>query len=102
MENFVQIKRKYLIFREDAKSLADAVYKKNKENRLRIVFLDFSCVDFMSRSFIDEFLNSAGELEKIGIEIRPIRLKSVLRKFIAYVKKAKYRIRTNLLKYDNG
>ena len=96
MKNYIQIKKKYLFFREDAKNLLDSIYKKEKEGGLKIIFLDFSCVDFMSRSFIDEFLNILNELRKEGIEVKITCLKTDLLGFISRVKKTKIRIRNIL------
>ena len=96
MKNYIQIKKKYLFFREDAKNLLDSIYKKEKEGGLKIIFLDFSCVDFMSRSFIDEFLNILNELRKEGIEVKITCLKTDFLGFISRVKKTKIRIRNIL------
>lgn len=96
MKNYIQVKKKYLFFREDAKNLIKSIYKKNKENKPKIILLDFSCVDFMSRSFIDEFLNILGELRREGIEVRITSLRAGLRDFISRVKKTKNRIQNIL------
>lgn len=89
MKDFIQIEKKYLFFREDAKNLAEYIYKKNRENKSKIIFLDFSRVDFMSRSFADEFLNILSELKMKGIEVKLVYLKTVLKNFIFHVKKIK-------------
>lgn len=96
MKNYIQIKRRYLFFREDAKNLGEYIYRKNKGNESRIIFLDFSCVDFMSRSFIDEFLNVLNELKMKGIKVRLTHLKSDLMEFISHVKKTKNIIQNTL------
>ena len=97
MKNYIQVKKKYLFFREDAKNLLKSIYKKIKENKLKVISLDFSCVDFMSRSFIDEFLNILNELKREGVEVRIICLKAVLKDFTSRVKKTRDRIQNMLL-----
>lgn len=96
MENYVQIKKRHLLFREDARNLAESIYKKAAENKAGVIFLDFSCVDFMSRGFVDELLNVLDELKKNNIEVKPIYLKTVLRGFLSLVKKKKNKIQRAL------
>ncbi|MFH1462353.1 MAG: hypothetical protein ABIG08_01465 [bacterium] len=100
MENYIEIKKKYLVFREDAKNLTQIIQKKVKDNNLKNIVIDFSRVVFMSRSFIDEFLNSRDELSKKSIKIQPVNLKADLQKFISRVKETKNRIRETLLQKD--
>lgn len=96
MKNYIQIEKRYLFFREDARNLAKYIYKKNKENKIKIVFLDFSRVDFMSRSFADEFLNVLNELKIKDIKVRTLCLKTNLKNFISRVKKTKNKIQDAL------
>lgn len=98
METYIQIKKKYLIFRDDANNLVQLVRKKLKKDSSKTIFFDFSYVDFISRSFIDEFLNNVNELKKNGIKLRVIHLKPALREFIAQVEKTKSKIQAELLK----
>ncbi len=92
----LKIKKKYLFFREDAKTLAESIWKKNEKDKLKNVFFNFSNIEFMSRSFIDEFLNKIEELEGKGIKVQLIHLKSPLNNFINYIKKTKNKIRKAL------
>lgn len=96
MKNYFQVKKKGLLFRDDAQNLAEFIYKKNKRSKGKIIFLDFFYVDFMSRSFIDEFLNVLNELKIKGIEVRIVRLKADFKEFISHVKKTKNKIRDTL------
>lgn len=56
MRKLIKIRKKYLIFREQAQNIKRAVLKKLKERDVSLVFLDFSQVHFVSRSFADELL----------------------------------------------
>lgn len=85
MKNEILIQKKYLIFREEAKKL---VFKIKKINQKK-VFLNFSKVNFMSRSFVDELLNQLKESKK---EIIFKELKPSLSKFISKIKKTKSKI----------
>jgi anti-anti-sigma regulatory factor len=96
MEDYIQIKKKYLFFREDAKNLTKSIIKKSKKNKLKNIFLDFSSVDFMSRSFVDEFLNSIQELNRKNIKTQSIHLRPDLHKFINCVAATKSKIQTQL------
>ena len=97
MENYIQIKKKELFFREEANRLAESIYKKIKRDKLKNIFLDFSNVEFMSRSFVDEFLNKIEELERESIKIQLIHLKPCLNEFINHVRKTKSKIQKALI-----
>ncbi len=90
MKNSIPVKKKRLIFREDAKKLVQFAHQK-------VVYLDFSNVDFFSRSFVDEFLNCISELERAGVKVHFLNLRPALREFIVRVKKMKSKIRKTLL-----
>lgn len=96
MKNFIQIKKKRLIFRHQARELTQIIHQKIKTKNLKAVNLDFSGVDFISRSFVDEFLNGLNELEKKGAKVKFFNLRPVLQKFIVRVKKVKNKIRKTL------
>ena len=93
----LKIKKKHLFFREEAEKLAESIYKKIKRDKLKNISLEFSDVDFMSRSFVDEFLNKIEGLERKNIKIQFIHLKPSLNEFINYVKKTKSKIRKTLI-----
>jgi len=94
MENYIQIPQKYLIFRDDANRLTEFISKKFRGKEPKMVLLDFSYVDFMSRSFIDEFLNNVNVLDKDGgIKIKLVGLKPNILDFISRVKGIKNKIR---------
>lgn len=96
MGNYPQIKKKYLLFREDAKNLAELIHKKNKVNKLSVILLDFSHVNFMSRSFIDEFINILNQLSGEGIKVKITHLNPLLNYFVSRVKKTKNKIQSIL------
>ncbi|NCO24942.1 DUF4325 domain-containing protein [Candidatus Parcubacteria bacterium] len=81
MKNFIPIKKRFLIFRDEAKEIEKMSKKISRDN----VYLDFSNVDFLSRSFADELLNIIKE--KKGIKI--VNLKPHLEKFFNIVTKTK-------------
>ena len=80
MKNEILIQKKYLIFREEAKKLVLKIKKTNQKK----VFLNFSKVIFMSRSFVDELLNQLRESKK---EVIFKELKPSLSEFISKIKK---------------
>ena len=88
MKSFIQIKKEFLILREDAKKLAQKAKRKN----IKTIFFDFSRVRIMSRGFVDEFLNEISKLKEKGIKVRLWQINSDLRKFISKVKKTKKEI----------
>lgn len=83
------IEKKYLIFRDEANHLRDAVKKKKD----RVVYLDFSRVRFFSRSFADEFLNMILESVKKRKAIKIINIKPDLEKFLLQIKEIKEKIK---------
>lgn len=96
MENQIKIKKKYLVFRDDARKIMPSTPKRFPRNGLKSAIFDFSQADFFSRSFADEFLNRTGELEKTGVKIKIRNLKPNLRQFIAAVKETKNKIKKTL------
>jgi len=92
MENKILIKKKYLIFREDAKRIARRIKKDNSKK----ILVDFSKVVFMSRSFVDELLN---QVENQSKEIKFLNLTPSLNKFIPKVKQTKNKIQ-KILSYS--
>ena len=85
MRNKIFVKKKYLVFREDARKLA----RKISKGSAREIFIDFSRVVFASRSFIDELLT---QIEKQKKDIKFLGLNSALSKFIPKIKKTKSEI----------
>ena len=89
MENKVFIKKKYLIFREDAKKLTRDIAKKNNKE----IVIDFSEVVFMSRSFVDKLL---AQIEKQKKDIKFSKLDSSSLKFISKIKQTRAKIQKTL------
>jgi len=85
MENKILIKKKCLIFREDAKRIARRI----KKDKCKKILVDFSKVVFMSRSFIDELLN---QVENQNKEVKFLNLTPSLNKFIPKVRQTKNKI----------
>lgn len=92
------VKKRYLVFREDIKYLLDIVQKKIKKEKVKTLYLDFSEVNFLSRSFIDEFLNMIEDFKKKKLIIKIVNLKPQLEKFLRQVKKRKEKIRKEINK----
>jgi anti-anti-sigma regulatory factor len=81
MKNLILIKKRFLIFRDEAKRIARIAKKRPKQN----ICFDFSKVDFISRSFADELLNIIASKNKIKI----VNLKPHLKKFLNKIEKTK-------------
>lgn len=92
MKNIFRIKEQYLIFRDQAKYLKNSLFKKMKESRNKKIFLDFSRVIFMSRSFADELLNLVENFALENKKIKLINLPLAVEKLLNVVKKTKKRI----------
>jgi len=91
MKNLVPIKKRFLIFRDEAKEIEKMTKKRSRDN----VYLDFSNVDFLSRSFADELLNIIEEKRRIKI----VNLKPRLEKFFKIVTKTKQKTKKALEKW---
>jgi anti-anti-sigma regulatory factor len=81
MKNFIPIKKRFLIFRDEAKEIEKMGKKISRDN----LYLDFSNVDFLSRSFVDELLNIIEGKKRIKI----VNLKPHLKKIFKIVKRTK-------------
>jgi len=79
----VKIKKNFLIFREDARKIEKISQEKLK--KFNSIYFDFSNVEFISRSFLDELLNIMAKEKRIKI----LNLQSNLKKFFNKVKKTK-------------
>ena len=88
MKNLVPIKKRFLIFRDEAKKISKRVPSQD-------VYLDFSKVDFISRSFADELLNIIEEKRRIKI----VNLKPRLEKFFEIVKTTKQKAKKTIEKW---
>jgi anti-anti-sigma regulatory factor len=91
MRNFIPIKKRFLIFRDEAKEIEKMTKKRSRDN----VYLDFSNVDFLSRSFADELLNIIEEKRRIKI----VNLKPHLEKFFKIVTKTKEKTKKSIEKW---
>ena len=83
----VNIQKKYLFFREDARAILKNI--KRHKGVLKTVYLDFSQVHFMSRSFADELLNMVKNLQNEGTKLEFQNLDPELKKMIGYIHKTK-------------
>lgn len=72
------------------------VKKKASQNKFNKIIIDFAQVDFISRSFIDEWLNTIEELKAKGLNVRIINLKIELAKFVEKIKETKQKIRQEI------
>lgn len=91
MKNFIQIKKRFLTFRDEAKEIEKMSKKISRDN----VYLDFSNVDFISRSFADELLNIIEKTKRIKIA----NLNPDLKKFLQIVKKTKEKTKKKIEKW---
>ena len=91
MKNFIPIKKRFLIFRDEAKEIEKMSKKISRDN----VYLDFSNVDFLSRSFADELLNIIEEKKRIKI----VNLKPHLEKFFKIITRTKEKTKKAIEKW---
>lgn len=84
------------MFRENAQYLKDIIRKQVKNDKIKILDLDFSGVRFFSRSFIDEFLNILEDFKKNKLTVKIVNLKPKLEKFLWQIKKRKEKIRKEM------
>ncbi len=87
----INIKKKYLFFRSDARAIFRNISKRKVIPKN--ISLDFSGVRFLSRSFIDEFLNIIDNLGKEMVVVKVVNLNPKLRRMVNQVRKTKSEIR---------
>ena len=89
MKNLMKVSKKYLIFRNQAKD----IFREIKKLKASQVFLDFSKVKFISRSFADEFLRNAENLERKNKKIEILNENLFISRLFALVKKKRNEIK---------
>lgn len=95
-EHLITIKKKYLIFREDARKISAIIQNKSKKEKNKTFCLDFSKTSFFSRSFIDEFLNIVKDFKEKKLIIKTINLKPQLERFLKRVEEKKQKIKKEI------
>ena len=93
MKKIIKIQKKYLVFREEAKKLKKILNQELKKSDAKSIFLDFDNVNFISRSFTDQFLELLVSYKAKHINIKLINLKPSIEKIIKLVKKRKEKIK---------
>jgi len=83
----IELTKKALVFRDDARKLIKLLKKNLKKSKM--IYLDLSKVEFLSRSFIDELLNFLKKEKKVKVIIR----NTSLRRFFNKVKGTKTKIK---------
>jgi|FaiFalDrversion2_1042247.scaffolds.fasta_scaffold14499_1 hypothetical protein len=83
----IELTKKALVFRDDARELIKLLKKNLKKSK--IIYLDLSKVEFLSRSFIDELLNFLTKEKKVKVIIS----NTSLREFFNKVKGTKTNIK---------
>jgi anti-anti-sigma regulatory factor len=83
----IELTKKALVFRDDARELIKLLKKNLKKSKM--IYLDLSKVEFLSRSFIDELLNFLTKEKKVKVIIR----NTSLRRFFNKVKGTKTKIK---------
>lgn len=94
MTLIINIQKKYLIFRREAETILKEALKKKKTPQN--VYLDFSKVNFFSRSFVDELLNVIEELRKRKISVRIQSFSPQLKKMLFLTRKTKTKIQKEI------
>ncbi|PIP54233.1 MAG: hypothetical protein COX07_06430 [Bacteroidetes bacterium CG23_combo_of_CG06-09_8_20_14_all_32_9] len=88
----IYIKKKSVGFREDALMIEKRVKKIVALKVVRTVYIDFSKVIFISRSFADELINVTGNLKKAGITLIYKNISANVKKMIDIVKSTRKNI----------
>lgn len=86
----IDIKKKYLFFRKDARTILKEILAR-KENCQK-VSLDFSGVCFFSRSFADELLNIMERLKRRGVSVTIYHLNPQLKGMLNRIRQTKTEI----------
>lgn len=90
MKNCVLIRKKYLAFRrEDIGAIRQTIQRKFERKIPKVIFLDFTPLEFISRSAADELLNLFADFKKRRIIIKNKNLKPSLAAFLRQVKETK-------------
>lgn len=98
MKNSIHLTKKHLIFRTDVQKLFRHVSRRIKQDNTRSIVVDFSSVDFFSRSFLDEFLNGLNKFKQKGVTIQLKNIKPPLKIFLNRVHKTKKSIQKEFSK----
>lgn len=93
----MKIKKKYLVFREDAKKLARASASHMRRQGVPRLSWDFSSTHFISRSFADELLSVLEHIQKEHKRIRVVGLKPKLQKLIKLVRQTRQKVKKKTL-----
>jgi anti-anti-sigma regulatory factor len=84
----IELTKKALVFRDDARKLIKLLKKNLKKSKM--IYLDLSKVEFLSRSFIDELLNFLTKEKKVKVIIRNTSLRRFFNKVKGTKTKTKY------------
>lgn len=96
MKNVIKIEKKHLIFREDARKILRRARKEYADKGARSFALDFSQVEFMSRSFTDELLNELHTIEGGGRKVTFVKLNPTLQNFMRNIDRKKQVIKKEM------
>ncbi|MBU4299284.1 DUF4325 domain-containing protein [Patescibacteria group bacterium] len=100
MKNTIKIQGRYLIFRDQALRLKQILEKKFKISQENEIYLDFSKVIFVSRSFADELLNILSEFALNKKYIKIIGQTPAVKIFLNIVKKTKEKIQKEVFSFS--
>ena len=92
MKEIITINTKLLAFRDQAKSLAKAA----GQQKSPVLAFNFARVEFMSRSFADEFLNVLTDLKARKKTVALNALKPELRHFLTSIQQVRVRTRAEM------
>lgn len=90
----IEIKKEFISFRDEARSIQSGIEKKMKEKSSEEIVLDFSRVMFISRSFADELLNVVEKFSKEKKKVSFVNIKPEVKKLLLIVKRTKEKIRS--------
>lgn len=86
----IYLEKQAIAFRDDAKEIEKLTKKVAK--KYSIVYLDFSEVKFISRSFADELINVQEKLKEKGVSLRMKNTASNVRQMITLVRMTRRKI----------
>ncbi len=96
MEKKIEISEKYLIFRSQARDLRVLILQEFVDSKNFRITLNFSNVNFISRSFADELLNFLSDFQEQKIAVKLKSLNPAVSNMLNIVENQKAKMRTGI------
>ena len=91
--DIIKIEKSLLAFRPDALQIKELIEQKSKDRPGQEISIDFSLVNFISRSFADEILKALQALENNGLKITLVGLAEEPGKLLEIVRNSRAKIK---------